>query len=367
MVCDLKAGRDPQEFLRRLADVHEARIGSEDTPEDTLAGLKLAIQDAGWEKVAAKHIVLISDASAHTSLSGYKNTTKSTIPGILALAQPTGAQALYEKIQIHGLRILGGDRADHAPCREHFEQFTRGRDFPGLHYEYQGPDDAPKFISELTARLRQLAGYTTKVVTGQFERLKEEAAQAAPGSDQRLLLGPLMEMIQAAGGPSADRGGPTFTEGYAVVMDRQGNKALEPHVLVTHGRLALFASALDFSVKALDNAGEPGKRDVQKVVKSLQILATQVNLGENVSPDMPLAKLLSAVLGFPVKNPVFQMTPAKLAAMSSADFEAWVRLVRASEQIVKGHLDNARLWFFLGDKPGRPQDRQALLKVSDLP
>ena len=38
-------------------------------------------------------------------------------------------------------------------------------------------------------------------------------------------------------------------------MDRQGNKTLEPHVLVTNGRLAMFSSALDFSVKSLENAG----------------------------------------------------------------------------------------------------------------
>ena len=57
--------------------------------------------------------------------------------------------------------------------------------------------------------------------------------------------------------------------------------------------------------------------DVSKVVGSLQILATNVNLGESVSPDMPLSKLLGMVLGFPVRNQVFALTPAKLAAMTA--------------------------------------------------
>ena len=106
---------------------------------------------------------------------------------------------------------------------------------------------------------------------------------------------------------------------------------------------------------------------MQKVVSSLQILATNINLGESVNPDMPLSKLLGMVLGFPVRNQMFAMTPAKLAAMTSRDYKAWVDQVRASETIVKSHLDNAQVWFFLGQKAGRPQDRHAFIKLSDLP
>jgi hypothetical protein len=365
MYCDLKTGRDHKEFRRRLADVREASIGSEDTPEDMLAGAKMAIDQSQWEKLASKHIIIISDASAHTSLNGFKNVTKMTIPGILALAQPTGSAGQFDKIQIHGLRILSADTSDHKPCKEHFDELTKGRDYQGLHYEYRGPQDADQFVKQLTARLRQLAKYTGQVASGKFEDLRNEAKKAAPGSDDNKLLGPIMEAVQAAEGNKS--GATTFTEGYAVVVDRQGNKSLEPHVLVTNGRLAMFSSALDFSVKSLENAGDPGKRDVQKVVSSLQIIATQVNLGENVSPDMPLDKLFSIVLGFPVRNPIFAKTPATLAAMSSADFDGWVRQVRASQNIVQSHLNAPSIWFFLGDKQGRPQDRHAFIKVADMP
>lgn len=142
---------------------------------------------------------------------------------------------------------------------------------------------------------------------------------------------------------------------------------MEPQVLVTQGRLAMTAAALDFTIKTLENAGEPGDRDVIKVVKALQILATSVNLGENVTADMPLSKLLSAVLGFPVRNSIFEMTPAKLSAMSSSDYELWVRQVRASEQIIKSHLDNPSIWFYLGRNKGKRADQHAFIKVNDLP
>ena len=263
------------------------------------------------------------------------------------------------------MRILSGDTADEKLCKEHFDELTKGRDYQGLHYEYRGPQDADQFVQQLTARLRQLAKYTGQVASGKFDDLRNQAKKTAPGSDDSKLLGPIMEAVHAAEGSKG--AATTFTEGYAVVVDRQGNKTLEPHVLVTNGRLALFSSALDFSVKSLENAGDPGKRDVQKVVSSLQIIATQVNLGENVLPDMPLDKLFSIVLGFPVRNPIFAKTPATLAAMSSADFDGWVRQVRASQSIVQSHVNAPSIWFFLGDKQGRPQDRHAFIKVADMP
>ena len=60
---------------------------------------------------------------------------------------------------------------------------------------------------------------------------------------------------------------------------------------------------------------------------------------------MPLDKLLSLALGFPVKNGVFALTPAKLAAMTAKDYQAWVTQVRAAESIVKTHLGNTAVWF----------------------
>lgn len=366
VVCDFTAGADHKEFQRRLEPIREATISSEDVPEDGLAGLKKAVQEAGWKRTAYKHVVVIGDASFQTGMNGYKNVERLTIPGALALAQPTGGE-IWQKIQIHGLRIVSNHPSDHQRCKEHFAELTTGRDFAGIHGEFAGPQDAQKFVQELSAKLRLMAGYTGKVVARKVDELVQEAKQAPAGSDQQRLLGPILVMLQETDAKTASTNNPTFAQGFAAILDREGNRALEPHVLVTHGRLALFGSALDFCIKSLEDAGEPGNRDVQKVVSSLQILATNVNLGENVSPDMPLSKLLSLVLGFPVRNQVFAMTPAKLTAMTSRDYKAWVDQVRASETIVKSHLDNAQVWFFLGQKQGRPQDRHAFIKLSDLP
>ena len=137
-------------------------------------------------------------------------------------------------------------------------------------------------------------------------------------------------------------------------------------MLVKYGQMELFRSALNFCVSSLKNAGEPGSKDVKILLQSMQILATQVNMGEPVDPNTSPATILKYILGFPVRNKIFNMSFAKLAAMTDSDYQSWVKEVEASESIVKGHLDNRKIWFNLG-KDANPEKRHGFLKVTDLP
>lgn len=361
VVCDLTS--DLGTFQGRLAQVQEATIGSEDFPEDVLAGLNMAIKEASWKKVAHKIIVLVGDAAAQTDMDSYKNVDRLTIPGVVAMAQPTGDNTLWSQIQIHALRIVA---AAAEQTKGHFDELVAGRQYPGIHGEYASSGDETKFIGELESALTELAGVTEQIATGRFGDLEQAADRAASGGKTRRLLGPVLPMLNATGNPEGNT--PTFTEGYAVTLDPEGNRALEPHVLVSQGQLKLFSSALDFCITALEEAGDPGNRDVQRVVKSLQMIATSINMKEPVDPDMPLSKLLLLILGFPVRNPIFDLTPVKLAAMTTRDYEGWVQQVRASESISRSHLENGSIWFELGDQPGgASQNKHAFIKVADLP
>src|SRR5690606_20429266 len=176
-------------------------------------------------------------------------------------------------------------------CRDHFSQITAGREFPGLHCAYAATGDETNFVQELTARLAEFASVTENVVAGKFEKIEADAREADPGSLRQRLLGPVLEMIRVT--ESETSAPASFQEGWAVVLDRSGNRALEPHVLVSQAQLKLFASALQHCIVSLETAGDPGNRNVEKVVHSLQILATGINLKEDVQPDMPLSELLS--------------------------------------------------------------------------
>jgi hypothetical protein len=364
LICDLPTGADHKEFQRRIKTVHEAPVSSEEFEEDVLAGLQMAIKDSGWNPKGHKAVVLIGDASAHLEIEGPKNPKRLTIPGIAAAAQPAGGEAAFEKIVIHGLRVLSHAPSDHARCKDHFGLLTAGRGFPGLHWEYNGADGAGKFTAELVTALKAMARVTKDVSDGKYRELEQRAKEAKPGSPEQRMLGPVLEMIRAS---ESNSPGISFASGYACSIDVKGNQALEPHIMITRGRLSVFQSGLNYCVTILDTAGDPTKKDVGKIVKGLQLMTTSISTGETIDPDTPYSKILGLLAGFPVQSPIFDLTPRKVAAMPEADFQAWVSQVRGVEAIIKAHLDNSRLWFQLGNKAVRDQDRIAFVKDADLP
>lgn len=348
-------------FGKILSTTTVSQVSSEDFPEDVLAGLVASIQDLNWSRTGFKHIILLGDAPAQLATAGYKNVTRQTIDGVLTLAQPSGPNAVWERKQIHGLRVVSEMEEE---TRNHFSRLTAGRDYAGLHYSYAREKDADKFVEDLLKRLTQLADITDDISSGRGEKVEQLAADQSIDADFRRLLGPPLQMLRAAASKSETQ---QFTEGYVSTIDPSGNAALEVHALVAQSSLKLFQSALAHCVVALENSGEAGSRDVQKIVQQLQVLATGVSLAEDVHPDMPLEQLLSRALGFPCRSDIFAMTPRKLAAMTSADFAAWVDQVRASQSICEAHVNNTSAWFVLGESGHRAAEKQAFIKVTDLP
>jgi hypothetical protein len=134
---------------------------------------------------------------------------------------------------------------------------------------------------------------------------------------------------------------------------------------VQRGQLELFRSVLDLSVNATKAAGDPGSRDVKRIVDNIKIASIGINVG--IDKDTPLSELIKYILGFPIKNRIFDVTPEKLAAMTAEDFNSFTKEVEASNNIMKGFLDNPKIWISLSKNDPKAQNQQAFLKVSDLP
>src|SRR5207253_1360175 len=122
----------------------------------------------------------------------------------------------------------------------------------------------------------------------------------------------------------------------------------------------------------LKNAEDPGGKDVNRIVQAMQTCAIHLNVGEAIGTETDLAKLLEWAAGLPVQNRIFTITPARLAAMGAAQFEAWARDVQASRNVMKSHVENQELWFsLLGKRVGgdaeASQNDHGFLKVTDLP
>ncbi|MCP4990630.1 MAG: VWA domain-containing protein [Colwellia sp.] len=351
--CDLEVGADHSEFLKILSNFNAANSGSEDTPEDVLAGLKKAIQDSKWNPHGFKQVILLGDASAQTEMSSPKNAEELTISGVLAMAQPSGRETVQEKKIIHAVRIISKDSEDYAKCEEHFKQLAAGEDMSGEYREFNGdPSGARSCVTELVDIIRKSAAGLVSI------KKKIQPADNTPG------LGLLLEMVSASSETRGDA--PQFASGFGCEIDLNGNQVFEPFVLVQHGQFETFRSALDFSINALKNAGDPGSKDINKIVKTMQILATMVFSGEPVNPDTKLSDILNLILGFPVRSKIFDMSISTIGAMSAADFQSWLQQMDACKSIIKSHLDNEQVWFLLG-KDTSPEKKHCFVKVKDLP
>lgn len=353
LICDLDEGKDHYVFQKRLSTIAPAELDSEEASEDVLAGLEMAIKNSKWNPDAFKHIILVGDASAHTSNTGYKNPYRLTIEGVVSQAQPRGAAAVQQKVALHAVRVVSDHPDDHALTEKQFKRIAQGDEVRGQYHVFNGDGETPLFVNKLVNLIRSSQESVARVRIGK-----------APKKDTPA-LGLLMEIVNAG---RAESGGaiPQFASGFVSELDLEGNQLFEPYVLVQYGTTDLFDSALDFTIKSIRRAGQPDSRDVQRVVRQLQNFVAEINLGEELS-NLPLSEFLRLVSGIPVRSRVFGFTIADLVAMPDADFERWVREIEASKARIRSHLDNTKIWFSLGNTDTPLAQRHAFLKVKDLP
>ncbi len=346
VLCSLESGSDLVVFEKILENT--AVGGGGDDQEQVYAGLQTAVTEMAWNDIANRHIILIGDAPNH---EGEKSLV--ALDTVLAGAQPGASSndvdGLIRHITIHTLHVGSGSGPMSDHCREQFSTIAAGRDFAGI-----STDNAKSFVTRLAETLTNRVRDTESAVKGEVETFvtTKDPNKGAIG-DIMLYLG--KEALVGA----------TFASGYSAEIDAEGNRTFEPFVLVGRNELRLFESALSFCVRRLEGAGDPGNKDVNSILEGLKLLALQIGYGGEVNADTPLNVLLELILGLPVKSKVFEMTPARLAAMSQKDYESWIAQVDASHAMVTGHIENAR-WFNLG-KETRPELRFAFVRLSDLP
>jgi hypothetical protein len=317
--------------------------------------------------------VLIGDASGHVEPADPKNSQRATINRILAELQPPGPM-VSQKIVCHAFQIEGRDVSDRARRDEHFRRIAGGRDYPGGNPTF-GREDTTALSNEFAdlflkahqaeedSVLKVHQGEDAlsserEALSREWEALSRELAER----DTHGLGFSVEEVTREGGRVPAEL---SLDVGYVSDQDPKGNLQVEPFVLVQRSQLELFRAVLDVTVSAVKTAGDPGKAQLQKVVDNIKLGSIAINIG--IYEDTPISELLRAVLGFPVRNKVFEVTPEKLAAMSAEEFERFTKEVEASSNTMKGFLDNPKIWLNLGKNDTNPQNQQAFIRVIDLP
>jgi Mg-chelatase subunit ChlD len=348
VLCSLEAGTNLNVFEESLTSAKAE--GGGDTPEQVYAGLMTAVTEINWNDIANRHIILIGDAPNHED-----DNSIGSLEGVLAAAQPTASagdlQALSHHITIHALQVGDNAGEQRETCRRQFSTLASGRDFAG---NFATDGSVANFMERLISALTNRIADTENTIKGEFEKVT---------SSKDPHQGPLGAILENLGREKVI--GQTFASGYVSEVDSKGNRTVEPYVLVGRNDLRAFKSALEYCVTTLENAGEPGSKDVPKILNSLKTLTLHLGYGEEITATTPLKDIMQLILGLPVRASCFDMTPERLAAMSQKDFDAWVKQVDASHAMVESHIEKAH-WFNLG-KETKLEQRFAFLRVIDLP
>ena len=348
ILCTLEAGVDLAKFESALGNVKAE--GGGDTPEQVYAGLKTAVTQMHWGTVANRAIILIGDAANHED---HKSIV--SCEAVLAAAQPSASsdniKALIQHITIHTLQVGEGSGPEFEMCRRQFTTLAAGRHFAGVS---ANTGNVTTFMNSLMTTLTNRVVGTEYAIRGETEKLE------AMGDPNGGSIGAVMQYLG-----KEKLVGATFANGYASEIDAKGNRTVEPYVLVARNDLRAFKSALEFCVTTLEGAGEPGSKDVARILNSLKTLTVHLGYGDQITANTPLKDVMQLILGLPIKSSCFDMTPARLCGMSQKDFDSWVKQVDASHSMVDGHIATAR-WFNLG-RETKQELRFAFVRVSDLP
>ncbi len=122
-------GEAPDALLRRLGEVEEARASNEGFDEDSLAGVKMALDEVPWQRFGGRFVILVTDAGAREAKDPRSQTQLGTSE-IRALARSEAKQvAIYA---IH-LRTPEG-RSNHAKAERQYRELTEFGTAGSLYY-----------------------------------------------------------------------------------------------------------------------------------------------------------------------------------------------------------------------------------------
>jgi hypothetical protein len=247
---------DPEKFRARIADVHAAHADSLSFSEDSFAGVMTAVQDLDWGDIAAKVIVLVTDAASRPANDPH-SSTRMTAAQIGEQVHNAGAALMV----LHLLTPAGA--ANHAFAASQYRVLS-SVPFPNLGPQYfpvaTGDANAMQGIArKVTEAFRAMLAQPNMHPPAPAQAPGEAQHQAPDPQRQAALLGYAMRLAwlgrrDRAAAPDIVRG--WTTDGY---RGRNPGECLEVRVLLSRNQLNDLSQSLQWIVdhgrEAMPNPG----------------------------------------------------------------------------------------------------------------
>jgi hypothetical protein len=262
----LKQGRDPDVFMKQVADLQATEWTTKNFIEDGFAGIHQAIQGMDWSPFAARYIVLITDASSRDANDPLSSTG-------LKLAELK--KLAYEKnIAIFVMHLLTpASKFNHEDARK---QYTALSEYPSIGSLYYGvptgnTNELGKVIEKLSTQITAQVGQMKDGVNKDtIQNVKQESQspqlQDLNSKVEKLGYTLRMRYLQEQGEQAPD----VFK---AWIVDKDFNtpekRTVDARVLLTRNQLSDLHSIL----KQILNTARKGVMSPKNFLNDLKSLA----------------------------------------------------------------------------------------------
>ena len=348
-------------FVEIVGRTSEARVSSNDYPEEVFAGVRQGTASA-WRPNSLRFMIIVGDASGHPPGHLQNTTGDLDIPQLRELAH-------QEKITVFAIHLRDPQGAPDWPVAE--AQFRALAINTGVEESLyfaveqpRNPENYDKVVKEIAGRLLTLIDPAQRPLLGSLARgtagnrqVPIAGAPASGGSQtdsdmgQRVtqaITASLITYLGKGGDPPRDVVGWAFDHDLVDVR----KLALEVRALLSKQDVNNLIVALEKLLEAMQTS----RFTEQGLFDSLQgIVATALkdrkDLNFDSAKDLSQTNLLpSWIASLPYKSAVLALNSEKFQAMTADEKAKLEQMVKSNLQYYRDTSNNAGLWIKLDDR-----------------
>jgi serine/threonine-protein kinase PpkA len=360
VAAPLSPSTDINTFRSAVSGLSEAKVSTRSVDEDTVAGLKAAI-DQDWSPYCgARIIVFVTDAGALRSddpLANQKGVGLTTI----------AAEAREKHIAIFPVHLLTPEA-------------RRANDIERARAQYQGelgatgsnpasnymtiPDGAPAGFRTYLGKLGSLLDGIHAISTNR--PLEHTDVKQAKGEVSQMILNELFSVQQRFIGATAGATAPTFSDSWTSDRDLANPDvpALEIKLFLTRRQLSQLAEQTD----RLTRSARSAQLETSRFFNLLRMASAATSQDPKRFGDdsTQIGDLLPSFLNLlPYKSDVLSLNAADWRGMGASKQDAFVRRLEEKYRFYQAIEADQSKWRKLGSAD--PNEAVALVPISELP
>ncbi len=337
VVSDFRTAKDRKELEAALSKVEEAKSSSHSYDEDSLSGVKTAVDKLNWDQYQSRMLILISDAGPIAGSDKYSGTRM----------DPAEMQdyAKAKNIWITAAHVRSPSGAkDHVYAEKAYRQLTRLSDGTASYISIPAP--TPKQGAESFAKAaKTLAESLTKVAKATAERKAPEKPKAPPApdaspEDQARRIGETLGYAMQLDflGQARANQAPSLVSAWLADMDlgllaqKKHSPSVEVAVLLTKNQLSDLQRQLKIIIDQAERTKKTDSKDFFQGILSASAqmardpAAFSKKPGQNLRETGVLGEFLD---GLPYKSDIMLLQEEDWYRMSVGEQTAFINRLRS--------------------------------------